>query len=66
MTEGSALVMADAAQTLRWYAAQAKELARAWARPDGMEATIKAAMPLANDGGRRAEEALAQRETDKD
>lgn len=65
MTESAQLALADAFGALRWYAQQAKEIARAWAIPDGADATLRAAKPIASDAGRRAQEALAQRKTDR-
>lgn len=65
MAESATLALGDAFDALRWYASQAKEIARAWAMPDGADATMRAVKPIASDAGRRAEEALAQRKTDK-
>jgi hypothetical protein len=50
---------------LRWYAAQAKTIKAHAASSSGAEALMLDIQRLAADGGRRAEEALAQRETDQ-
>ena len=50
---------------LRWYAAEAKAMTQHAASGTGFNALMATMQRLANDGGRRAEEALAQRETDK-
>lgn len=50
---------------LRWYASEAKAVKAHIGSPTGAGALMAALQTLANDGGRRAEEALAQREADK-
>lgn len=65
MMHSASLVLADAQGVLRWYASQAKALANAWAAPDNALAIVRAAKPMAEDAGKRAERALAQREMDK-
>lgn len=65
MADHGALLLADARDTLRWYAFQAKEIARAWARPDGADAALKASKALAADAGTRAERALLERKDDR-
>jgi hypothetical protein len=51
---------------LRWYATEAKAIKTHAASPTGTTALMATIQVLASDGGRRAEEALAERETEKE
>jgi hypothetical protein len=62
--ESAALLLADAHAALRWYALVSKRIAVAWIKPAGADETLRLARSLADDAGRRAEQALRQRKTD--